>query len=126
MTITDAQRLGRLLAKARAKTGLSTTQLAEAVAVNQSNIVRLEQGQITSPTPALLQRLADRLDLPLNQLYELAGIPLPGLHAYLRTSYGLSEADIARTQEYIDRLAASYGSDGRGPDDGADEAPEDN
>lgn len=123
MTISDAQQLGRVLAAARARAGLTSTQLAAAAEVNQSSIVRLEQGQFARPKPALLQRLAQVLGLPLHDLYQLAGIPLPGLQPYLRASYGLSEADAARAQAYIEGLAARYGADGQGPADGADEAP---
>jgi transcriptional regulator with XRE-family HTH domain len=126
MTLSDAQQLGRLLAAGRARAGLSTTQLAAATEVNQSSIVRLEQGQFVRPSPTLLQRLAQVLDLPLNDLYRLADVPLPSLRPYLRASYGLTESDAARAQAYIEKLAANYGATGQGPAGGADEAPLDN
>lgn len=127
MTVSDAEQLGRLLAAARARAGLSTPQLAAITGVSQSNIVRLEQGRIASPSGSSLQRLSTALDVPLHDLYQLAGIPLPGLQPYLRASYGLTPADAARAQAYIERLAQGYGADGNGPPDGADEAPlEDN
>ncbi len=123
MTISDAEQLGNLLAAARARAGLSTPQLAALTGVSQSNIVRLEQGRIASPSAASLQRLGAALDVPLHELYRLAGIPLPGLQPYLRASYGLSPEDAARAQAYIERLAERYGADGSGPAEGADEAP---
>jgi transcriptional regulator with XRE-family HTH domain len=123
MTATDAERLGKLLATARARAGMSTIQLALGAGINQSNVVRLEQGRIARPKPELLQRLAEALDLPLNELYAVAGVPLPRLQPYLRASYGLSAQDAARAQAYIERLAAGDGADGRGPSDGADEVP---
>lgn len=123
MTISDAEQLGKLLAAARARAGLSTPQLSVLTDVSQSNIVRLEQGRIASPSAASLQRLGEVLDVPLHDLYGLAGIPLPGLQPYLRASYGLSPADAARAQAYIEQLAEGYGANGTGPPEGADEAP---
>lgn len=123
MTTTDAERLGNLLAAARARTGLSTPQLAAQTGVSQSNIVRLEQGRIANPSAASLQRLGAALGIPLGNLYELAGIPLPSLQPYLRASYGLSPEDAARAQAYVEQLAERYGADGSGPPDGADEEP---
>jgi transcriptional regulator with XRE-family HTH domain len=124
VTITNAQRLGKLLFTARQEKGLSTTQLAELAATNQSTIVRLEKGEFAQPSPQLLQRLAHQLDLPLPELYRLAGVPLPALQPYLRAQVGLSEKDTARVQAYIAKLAAKYGGDGTGPSEGADELPE--
>ena len=124
MTEANAAQLGQLIRVARQDRGLSTPQLAEAVGIAQSNIVRLEQGQVETPSAALLQRIAVELDLPLTRLYRLAGIPVPALRPYLRADYGLSDQDVARVQAYIEQLAARYGPAGAGPSDGADETPE--
>ena len=123
MTDTDADRLGRMLASARAVKGLSTPQLARVAGVSQSNIVRLELGKIARPRPETLQRLAHALELPPERLYGLAGLPQLRLQPYLRASYGLSATEAARAQAYIEQLAAGYGPADQGPDDGADEAP---
>jgi transcriptional regulator with XRE-family HTH domain len=124
MTEADAVHLGRIVRAARQDHGLSTPQLAEAVGIAQSNIVRLEQGHVESPSPVVLQRIATELDLPLTQLYRLAGIPVPALRPYLRADYGLSDQDVAQVQAYIQELASRYGTAGDGPVDGADELPE--
>ena len=123
MTATDAEQLGRILANARARLGLSTPQLARHAGVSQSNIVRLESGKIARPKPETLQRLAAALELSTERLYALAGLPGLRLQPYLRASYGLSAADAAKAQAYIEQLAAGYGPADRGPDDGADEEP---
>lgn len=125
MTDASATQLGQLIRAARQDKGLSTPELAMAVGIAQSNIVRLENGQVETPAAVLLQRLSTQLDLPLTQLYRLAGIPVPALQPYLRADYGLSDQDVTRVQDYIQQLASRYGADGKGPSDGADEQPED-
>jgi len=106
LTRQNAKRLGDLISAARARAGLNTTELADLVGVNQSNISRLESGKISSPGPVALTRLSEVLRLPLATLYDLAGIPLPALRPYLRSSVGLSAEDAARAAVYIERLAA--------------------
>jgi transcriptional regulator with XRE-family HTH domain len=124
MTDSQAVRLGALLRQARLDHGLSTHQLAAIVEVNQSRLVRLEQGKTAQrPEPALLQRLCEALDLPLSTVYELAGIRMPALKPYLRASYGLTETDAVKAQTYIEQLAERYGAPGPGPLNGADETP---
>lgn len=125
MTDSQAAALGQLLRAARNAKGFSTRQLAEIVGADQSQLVRLEQGKVARPRPGLLLRLGQSLDVRLVDLYELAGIPLPELHPYLRARYGLTDQDTAQVQRYIEKLAAGYGADGSGPLDGADEQPED-
>jgi transcriptional regulator with XRE-family HTH domain len=124
MTQSKSQRLGKTVRTAREAQGLSTHALAELVGVQQSRIVRLEQGKILEPQPKLLHALSQALDLRLVDLYELAGIRMPGLQPYLRAQLGFSDRDTARVQAYIEKLAAKYGADGSGPHDGADEQPE--
>lgn len=124
MTQSQAAALGAFIRAGRHQVGIGTHRLAAQVGVNQSRLIRLEQGKVLQPEPALLQKLSAALDLPLTQLYEMAGIRMPGLQPYLRASYGLTEKDAAKAQAYVDRLAARYGADGSGPADGLDEQPD--
>ena len=59
--------------------------------MGDSTIVRLEQGRITSPSPAKLSRLATALHLSLADIYARAGyfVPdeLPSFDAYLQAKY---------------------------------------
>ena len=126
MSESNAETLGHLVRAARHAHGLATPALAQAVGVNQSSIVRLENGRFAKPTPAVLQRISEVLEIPLMQLYALADIPMPALQPYLRASYGLSHEDVENVHQYIQQLAARYGADGTGPLDGADEQPERN
>jgi len=124
MTSQQSKALGEMVRAARHERGLSTRQLGEIVGVNQSQLVRLEQGKTLEPQPSLLQSLSEALDLRLVDIYELAGIRMPSLQPYLRATYGLNPKDTAKAEAYIQRLASKLGSTGHGPDDGADEAPE--
>jgi transcriptional regulator with XRE-family HTH domain len=119
----DLAALGALIRSARQAHGLTTRQLAEMVGWHQSRLVHLEQGAVARPSALLLQRIAQQLEIPLLELYRLAGVPIPALRPYLR-AYGLSPEDTAKAEAYIARLAAEAGSTGPGPLDGLDEQPE--
>jgi len=123
MSTEKRRALGQMIRTARQERGLSTTELAKTVGMAQSNLVRLEKGEVQRPLPANLERLAEQLGLPLAELYDLAGFPLPQvpLQPYLRAGYGLSDDDIGRVHDYIQQLAAKHGGTGDGPADGADE-----
>ena len=123
---TDIPTLGWLIRRAREAQGLSRRQLADRVGMHHSSLSPLEQGRVSRPTAALLQRLAEQLQLPLRELYALAGVPVPPLRPYLRARYGLSATDSAKAEAYIARLVTRSGGTGTGPLDGDDETPEDN
>ncbi len=76
------------------------------------------------PAPETLASLARALGLPLADLYEAAGYPLPQelptLRPYLRRAYGVSDQAAADIERYLERIASEYG--GRSlPQDGEDE-----
>ncbi len=129
MTEATTQRLGQLIRQRREQRGWSTVELAERTGITQSNIVRMEQGNITSPGPERLARVADALAIPLADLYSLAGYPLttelPSLPTYLRTKY--RELPAPAQEElaaYVARLREKYGLTADGPAPGEDEQDE--
>jgi len=129
MTETSSQRLGQLIRQRREQRGWSTVELAERTSITQSNIVRMEQGNIASPGPERLARVADVLAIPLADLYSLAGYPLttelPSLPTYLRTKY--RELPTPAQEElaaYVARLREKYGLTAEGPAPGEDEQDE--
>lgn len=87
----QAKELGKLLGQRRRELGLSKRRLAALTHMGDSTIVRLEQGGITSPSPAKLSRLATALHLSLADIFALAGyfVPgeLPSFEVYLHTKY---------------------------------------
>src|SRR6266516_2783084 len=92
---TSPTALGAYVRAERERAGLSIRQLAGLVGVHASSIMRLESGQHTSPSPDLLQRLADVLELDPGELLAFIGVKpsLPEPRIYLRKKYGMSEAE---------------------------------
>jgi len=59
--------LGRVLAKARAKTGLSQEQLAEQASMHRTYVSQIERG-LKSPTLPVLFKICKTLDIPVSSL----------------------------------------------------------
>lgn len=127
----QAKQLGHLFRTKREQLGFSTRQAAEAAGINQTTIVRLEQGQYLSPDPDKLRSLAEALDLNLADVLSLASYPipteLPSVGPYLRTKYrDLPPAAVDQLQAEVTRILRQHGIEpGSGPTDGEDEQPED-
>ena len=118
--------LGAFIKQARQAKGLSSHQLARAIGLAQSNIVRIEQGGIAEPKPGILAALAPVLDVPLADLYEAAGYvqptELPTFTPYLRNRYkGLPPKARAELERSFSHIADKYGYDPNGPSSGEDE-----
>lgn len=110
------KQLGSLLKQKREAAGLSTRSLGAKAGVNDSTIVRLEQGLRDTPRPDVLTKLAGALHLNLADVFALAGyaIPeeLPTLPAYLRTKYRhLPQPARDELVTYMRHLYARYGLD---------------
>lgn len=106
---------------------MSIRGLETASGVNVSSIVSLERGDILAPQPDTLRALAAALQMPVSDLYTVAGwLPageLPTLRPYLRAKYrDLNERAITDLERYADKLTREHGSDG--PLDREDEAPD--
>jgi transcriptional regulator with XRE-family HTH domain len=108
MPTSQAKKLGALVRKARLNKGLSVRGLAETLGINYSTISYLESGQIERPAAKTLQRLSRALEIPLEDLYALAGYArkegLPEFPVYLRSKYGLTAAEAAELEEHFSRL----------------------
>lgn len=121
-----SETLAEAVAKARTAKGLSTRQLASEIGIDQSNIVRLEQGSVAEPKPAVLEGLARVLDLELADLYALAGYTkpseLPTFTPYLRSKFAdLPDQARAELERSFQSIANKYGYDADGPAPGQDE-----
>lgn len=118
-------RLGSVLQERRETLGLSRHEVARRTAIDRTAIIRIESGAIRQPDPAKLARLAKVLDLPLSELYVLAGYPqdqLPSFQPYLRSRYGkLPRAAVEELDRHFQDIAEEYGIDPNGPADGEDE-----
>ena len=100
------------LRAARLRAGLTVRELAEATGLTSSTISRLETGQIASPRPEKLVRLAAVLGISIDDLYAGAGylMPqgLPELKPYLRAKYGLTGRPAEQLDEYFQALRGSW------------------
>lgn len=130
MKKTNAQRLGDYLRKHREVQGLSQRRLAQASGINQSTVIRIERGDFVNPTPDTVRALATTLDLPLSDVWRVAGYEvdpeLPAPMPFLRAKYRDLPADQleALTKDVADVLK-QHGIDPEGrPAAGEDEATE--
>lgn len=108
MPTSQARKLGALVRKARLDKGLSVRALAETLGINYSTISYLESGQIERPAAKTLQRISRALDIPMEDLYALAGYVrkegLPEFPVYLRSKYGLTTAEASELEKHFRRL----------------------
>jgi transcriptional regulator with XRE-family HTH domain len=110
------KQLGSLLRQKREAAGLSTRSLGSKAGVDDSTIVRLEQGLRGNPRPDILTKLAKALHLNLADVFALAGyaVPqeLPNLPIYLRTKYRhLPQPARDELVTYMRHLYNRYGLD---------------
>lgn len=120
----DMLRLGDYLRQHRQAQGWTTRRLAAAIGVDMAQIVRLEQGRVQSPHATSLAAIAEHLELPLADVFGLAGIAvpseLPSFRPYLRAKYRELPPDaVAELELRFQEIADKYGTDG--PHDGEDE-----
>jgi transcriptional regulator with XRE-family HTH domain len=110
----DMYLLGQRIREAREEAGLSARRLEEACGLDHSFISKLEKGKYQSVSTKSLTALANALDLPIEDLYAMAGyqVPdsLPSFGPYLRARYGAELPDGARAalNELFDTLSRNY------------------
>jgi transcriptional regulator with XRE-family HTH domain len=122
------KQLGRLLRQRREHLGLTIRQLEELSGVDDSSIVRLENGMQSRPNIDKLDRLAKSLGLPVEDVLATAGLTrptgLPSFRPYMRARYGQLPASAqAELERYFDQLVERYGLSTDGPAPGEDEVP---
>jgi Helix-turn-helix. len=111
--------LGKLIARERARQGLSLETLGNAAGATRSAIMRLERGEFGRPDPEKLQRIARALDLDVEDLFALAGyVPsdgLPNFGPYLEAKWSdeLSASARKELERHFERLRKKRGRGGR-------------
>ena len=93
-----------LIVLAREATGLTQTELAEKVGINQANISRIENGFV-APSEEILNKISSILTFPKDFFYEDADMYSPQIHFY-RKAKALAEKDFSQIKAngIIDRL----------------------
>ena len=107
-----AQQLGRLIKKNRQAKGLSFREAAEKMGFHHSYLARIESGDFESPKPKQLKLIARALEIPVEDLYALAGyqVPdrLPDFAPYLRAKFDMPDEAVDRLEEYFQLIKQSY------------------
>jgi len=119
--------IGRRIRDRRQELGMSKRELGRLAGIENSTIVRLEQGAFANPQPDTLRRIAEVLELPLADLYALADyvVPaeLPTFKPYLRSKYrSLPAAAREDLNKAFERIIRKHGSVPDGPNAGEDES----
>jgi transcriptional regulator with XRE-family HTH domain len=105
--------LGEYLRARRLSLGLSYQQVADGSGLHYSYWNKLENGHYEQPAPKYLRVIAKTLDVPIEDLYGLAGYELserlPGFAPYLRAKFELPPEAVADLERYFDLLRNFYG-----------------
>lgn len=122
-------RFGGYIKGLREERKLSVRELASKAGINSGALTRLEHGKVRTPHPDTLKVLATALDVPLMELFTMAGYlgpyDLPSMAPYLRARYGhLPEETLSAVNDYLERLIDEHGLDPGGPLDFEDETRE--
>jgi transcriptional regulator with XRE-family HTH domain len=112
-----AKELGEYLRQQREARGASARSVATVVGVDIAQIVRLEQGAVASPKADVLAAIAEYLELPLADVFGLAGYTLPkelpSFKPYLRAKYQeLPDEAVDEMERFFARLAKKHGVTG--------------
>jgi|HubBroStandDraft_6_1064221.scaffolds.fasta_scaffold678529_1 transcriptional regulator with XRE-family HTH domain len=108
-----SNKLGATIKARRLARGWSITDAAKAAGMHRSYWGRLEQGFYSSPSPLYLLQVARAIELPVGELYAMAGYEqpdeLPTFRPYLRAKYNLPPGAIRELEGYFEFLRNQYG-----------------
>lgn len=100
--------LGEYVRTRRESRNLDFRTVADHSGLHHSFWRKLEAGQYESPDPKRLQRIAETISCPVEDLYSLCGYPvpagLPSFGPYLRATTNLAPQDIALMTRMLDSL----------------------
>jgi transcriptional regulator with XRE-family HTH domain len=113
--MTDAKKLGETLRAIRELAGKSLKAVADPAEISPAYLLKLEKGQVTSPSPHVLHRLADQLGVDYLDLMRLAGYVVPettgvGLISQALSSQGLTEEEERAVAAYLKIYRSQRGS----------------
>lgn len=104
--------LGAHIQRGRERAGLSLRHLAAITGIPKTTLHRLELDQMDHPSPALLQRVAEALELNSDDLFAFVGYrpseSLPSLAPYLRAKYHLPPEAIAEVNDALGGILDKY------------------
>ena len=106
MTEIEARELGPTLRTVRNTLGRSLKAVADPADISIAYLVKLEKGEVASPSPHVLHRLGETLGVPYLELMRLAGyvVPEQGEQRIGALAQALSSQDL--TEEEARAVAA--------------------
>lgn len=106
--------MGRELAHAREAAGRSLADVAQSAGISTAYLHKLEHGRVNSPSPKVLYRLSQALEVPYARLMDLAGyVPADLMPARPTAPDGdplfaeLSEAEWRAVRAFVEHLIAT-------------------
>jgi HTH-type transcriptional regulator, competence development regulator len=113
----ESSDLGEALKAARELRGKSLKAVAEPAEISSAYLLKLERGEVASPSPHVLHRLAQQLGLDYRDLMRLAGYVVPdskpqraGALAQALSAQNLTEDEARAVAAFL----KTYRSTGRG------------
>ena len=107
--------LGVTIRQARERAGFSLRNLEAIVGVSRQALLRLEHDELDNPSPDLLHRLAEALELDSDDLFAFIGYQpsdkLPNLTPYLRAKYQLPPKVLAQASAALRDILDKYDRD---------------
>ena len=81
--------IGEVIAEAREKKGLSQTQLAKLANINNSELSKIESGIRKDPSPRILRKISNYIDVNYNDLMYMIGlgIEVSPLNPFIKNYY---------------------------------------
>ncbi len=97
----NAARLGNTLRTARKLKGKSLKAVAEPAGISAAYLLKLEKGQVESPSPHILHRLAGELGIDYLELMRKTGYMVPDENATSggRLAHALSGEELTEDEE---------------------------
>lgn len=115
--------LGSQLQKVRKLRGLSLKAAADPAGISAAYLQKLERGQVKSPSPNVLYRLGEVLDVPYAGLMKAAGYVVPdgdrkraapaSVLSYALSSEKLTDDEAKALAQYLAWFRDSGGATGR-------------
>lgn len=115
MSRRDPTRLASYIRRHREAAGLSIRGLARASGMQPSTVLRLERGEVETPDPDKLERLAGVLEIDPEELFARYPAPegLPEMTPYLRAKFGMSKEAVAEAEAFFAELDKRHGKKGK-------------
>jgi len=106
--------LGGYIRRVRKAAGLTQLQVADLAGTDTDSVRRIEAGRVLNPTPRMLLRIANVLELDLAVLFELCGISIPRLPMTLadylahKAGFPLPASAVAEVEAAITGIIEQY------------------